>query len=258
MLRSNMASLPRFFIPPDRWNLANLALEAEEAHHCVSVMRRKTGDEIIAFDGQGHWAHARLASEVSSRLATLEILHSGTTTSPEVSLSLLQAIPKGSNMELIIEKAVELGVQHIHPVITAHTVVKLAGAEAAKKQVKWQRVALEACKQCGQNWQPIVHTPVTYDSVWEKLPPYDLKLVAAIQNDAVSLKKAVTSLQQPARTALIAIGPEGDFSDKEYQRARQFGCQPITLGPIILRVETAAMFCLSVLTHELAHQRSHV
>lgn len=237
--------------------MAPLALEGDEAHHSHAVMRRSIGDEVTIFDGTGRSALSKITS-TSSKRVELELLSMRQDAPPPVHISLLQAIPKGGNMELIIEKAVELGVQHIHPVTTAHTVVKLKGDEIAKKQSKWQRVALEACKQCGQNWLPVVHSPVSFDQVWSVLPAHDLRLIAALQPDARSLKDLISHLPTDPQQVLVAIGPEGDFSPAEYSLAREQNCRPITLGPIILRVETAAMFCLSVLAHELLlHQQHH-
>lgn len=231
-------------------------LEGNEAHHCASVMRRGVGDELTVFDGAGRSARTRI-THASPKRVELEVLESAQADPPPVQISLLQAIPKGGNMELIIEKAVELGVQHIHPVMTAHTVVKLKDGEIEKKQAKWQRMALEACKQCGQNWLPQVHAPMAFESCWPSLPQHDLRLIAALQTDSLSLKSVIRNQPTAPASVLVAIGPEGDFSDAEYVLSRSQGCQPITLGPIILRVETAAMFCLSVLTHELMLNRPH-
>lgn len=246
--------MARFHIPSSAWNPDALALTDDEARHCTQVMRRGPGDDIIAFNGAGAWARCRITSAAKNRVE-LACVSMESNPAPSVSIALLQAIPKAGNMELIIEKAVELGVSEIIPVFTERTVVKLDGKEAAKKLEKWQRLALEACKQCGQNWLPQVHPPQSFSMAWSQLPAHDLRLVAAIQEDAKSLKthlaaRHVSTSQLPA-SALIVIGPEGDFTPAEYALARQQGCLPTTLGPIILRVETAALFCLSVLNHEL-------
>jgi 16S rRNA (uracil1498-N3)-methyltransferase len=247
-------SLPRFHIPPDSWSPGTLALADDEARHCTHVMRRGVGDEIIAFNGVGGWARCRITTIARHRV-DLACETVAATPAPAVSLTLLQAIPKAGNMELIIEKAVELGSNAIVPVFTERTVVKLDAREAAKKREKWQRLALEACKQCGQNWLPHIHDPQPFETVWDRLPAHDLRLIAAIQDDARSFKgifhsDPVASARPPA-AVLMAIGPEGDFTPAEYALARKHGCEPVTLGSIILRVETAALYCLSVLAHEL-------
>jgi len=245
-------SLARFYIPPASWKVPTLFLEEDEASHCAGVMRRGVGDKIIVFNGEGAWAETEITTASKQRV-DLQVLHTGHTEPARTSLSLLQAIPKGSNMDLIIEKAVELGAAHIHPVMTSRTVVSLDGKDAAKKQAKWQRLALEACKQCGQNWLPEVHAPKKLSEVLKALPPQDLKLVAAIQEGAKPLKEILAdkAVPQPQRV-IMAIGPEGDFTPEEYALLADQAFLPMTLGPIILRVETASMFCLSVLRHELS------
>lgn len=246
-------SLPRFYIPPSSWDLANLVLTGDEARHCAQVMRRQVGDEIVVFNGGGARARASITA-IGKERVELKLEDSGETPPPVVGLSLLLAIPKGANMDLIIEKAVELGVNEILPVFSERTVVKLDARDSAKKREKWERIALEACKQCGQNWLPKVHVPLPFDAVWSTLPSHDLRFVAAIQEDAVPFKTALADARAqvyPPASALMVIGPEGDLTPAEYALARSQGCVPITLGAIILRVETAAMYCLSVLTHEL-------
>ena len=154
-------------------------------------------------------------------------------------------------MEWIIEKAVELGVNAIFPVLTERTVVKLDAKDAAKKQEKWQRVAIEACKQCGQNWLPKVHTPAPFLTALDSLPAHDLKIIAALQPDARALREITNLQSQITKSAAVTIGPEGDFTPDEYTTARERGYAPITLGPLVLRVETAALYALSILRYEL-------
>jgi 16S rRNA (uracil1498-N3)-methyltransferase len=254
-------SLPRFHIPPALWDPGTLTLTEDEARHCTQVLRRGVGDEVIAFNGAGDWARCRISASSKNRVE-LSCEAVGATSVPAVAITLLQAIPKAGNMELIIEKAVELGVNAVLPVFTERTVVKLDAKEAAKKREKWQRLALEACKQCGQNWLPRIHAPQSFDSAWSQLPSHDnlsppteLRLIAAIVPEAKRLFEILSSYPisfgKNLKSALVVIGPEGDFTPAEYQLAFDHGCHPLSLGPIILRVETAALYCLSILNHEL-------
>ena len=130
---------------------------------------------------------------------------------------------------------------------------------AAQKQSKWQQIAVEAAKQCGQNWLPKVHSPRKlaefFSSVEAGMSPADLQLIGSLQPGARHLKKILADYssehQRRPGSVLMLIGPEGDFTPAELALARSHSCHPITLGPIILRVETAAIYCLSILSYEL-------
>jgi 16S rRNA (uracil1498-N3)-methyltransferase len=250
--------MPRFFIPPAQWNLDALALTDPEAHHCQDVMRIKEGDRIAVFDGQGHEATAEVVSLTKGHVG-LKLLHHASSPQPPTEIVLGQAIPKGKNMDVILEKATELGAAGIVPLISERTIVRLSSEEASDKREKWERVVIEAAKQCGRNWLPAVHQPITPKAFFDSGEKFDLMLVASLQPDAKHLKTVLKDLaaDRPAplapklRRVLVLIGPEGDFTPAELALAKSAGCRPITLGPIILRTETAAIYCLSVLSHEI-------
>ncbi len=245
-------STPRFYIPPAQWNLDRLALEGDEAHHCLDVLRMSVGERVVVFDGGGREATCEIAATARQHVTLRHLQHAQTP--PLVcEIVLGQAVPKGKNMELIIEKATELGAAAIVPLLSERTVVKYDPDEAGKKKDKWQRVAIEAAKQCGQNWVPEVSAPVSPKAFFASAPKFDLMLVGSLQPDARSLKSVLAELPAGAslRRVFVAVGPEGDFTPAEIGLAKSAGCRPITLGPIILRTETAALYCLSVLAHEL-------
>ena len=154
----------RFYIPADQWNLENLVLGEEESHHCLDVMRCREGDRVVVFNGKGTESEAQI-TVTEKGAVELKSLIVNQTPKPPASLTLGQAIPKGKNMDLIIQKATELGAARIVPLISERTVVQLSGDDLAKKQQKWQRVVIEACKQCGQNWLPEVGVPCSVDVV---------------------------------------------------------------------------------------------
>jgi 16S rRNA (uracil1498-N3)-methyltransferase len=243
----------RFFLPAEALLSNAPALEGDEAHHCLNVLRNAPGDKIVVFDGRGNEATAQIES-ADKRRAVLKILHRAKSPSVACRLTLAQAVPKGKNMDLIIEKAVELGASAIVPLLSERTVVQLDADELAAKREKWQTVAREACKQCGQNWLPDVALPVSTKVFFEQQRPGGLLLIASLQSDSRPIKQVLAdSISQhgAVRDVTILVGPEGDFTPAEISLAKSNGCQPVTLGPIILRTETAAIYCLSVLGHEL-------
>jgi 16S rRNA (uracil1498-N3)-methyltransferase len=243
----------RFYLPPEHWT-DSLALTGAEAHHARNVLRLETGDKVVLFDGRGHEVTAEITSSDSAKM-TLRKLHEAQTPPLRCQITLGQAIPKGKNMDLIVQKAVEIGAAEIAPILSDRTVVRLDEESAASKQAKWQTVAIEAAKQCGQNWLPRVHVPQTMAQFFQQLRRFDLQLIGSLQSDAVHLKKILAeySAEHGDRptSVLMLVGPEGDFTPAELSLARSHGCRPITLGPIVLRVETASIYCLSVLSYEL-------
>ena len=245
----------RFYIPPDDWNPDALALSGTEAHHARNVLRLQPSHKVVLFNGRGREITAEILS-VDAREVALRKLHESTTQPLRCRITLGQAIPKGKNMDLIVQKAVEIGAAEIAPIISDRTIVRLDEEESAQKQAKWQTIAIEAAKQCGQNWLPEVKTPRTLAHFFADQHRFDLQLIGSLQSDALHLKQiladfTVAHQQQRPTNVLMLIGPEGDFTPAELNLARTHGCRPITLGPIILRVETAAIYCLSVLSYEL-------
>jgi 16S rRNA (uracil1498-N3)-methyltransferase len=244
----------RFYVAPDDWNPEAPSLSGSEAHHAGHVLRMATGDKIVLFNGAGREITAEIVSGDSATIH-LRKLHEAQTPPLRCRITLGQAIPKGKNMDLIVQKAVEIGAAEIAPILSDRTVVRLDEESAASKQAKWQTVAIEAAKQCGQNWLPQVHTPQTLAQFFQEHRRFDLQLIGSLQSDAVHLKKILAEYSaehgdRPA-SVLMLVGPEGDFTPAELSLARSQGCRPITLGPIVLRVETASIYCLSILSYEL-------
>lgn len=240
----------RFYLSPNEWNPDALVLREGEAHHARDVLRLKNGDRLVVFNGQGREITAEVV-DLSRDEIRLRKLHEAQSPPLKCRLTLGQAIPKGKNMDLIVQKAVEIGASEIAPLISERTIVDLTPNEAEAKRAKWQQVAIEAAKQCGQNWLPRVHPPRKLKDFFVDLPRQDLQLIGSLQSDAKHLKEILREDRQSLSSVLMMIGPEGDFTPAELALAKSSGCRPISLGPIILRVETAAIYCLSVLSYEL-------
>jgi 16S rRNA (uracil1498-N3)-methyltransferase len=247
----------RFYIPPENWHPDALALTGSDAHHCRDVLRMKRGEKLVLFNGCGREITAEII-DLGRNEIRLRKLHEAETPPLRCRIVLGQAVPKGRNMDLIVQKAVEIGADQIAPIISDRTVVQVDSESAVQKQAKWQQIAIEAAKQCGQNWLPRVHVPRRLAEFFDTATPslgFDLLLIGSLQPDAQRLKRILADYsnehQQRPQSVLMLVGPEGDFTPAELALARRHGCRPITLGPIILRVETAAIYCLSVLSYEL-------
>src|SRR5438270_1086661 len=197
----------RFYISPENWNPDALVLSGSEAHHARDVLRMKRGERAVVFNGRGREVTAEVV-DLTGQEVRLRKLH-GTETPPlRCRIALAQAIPKGKNMDLIVQKAVEIGAAEIAPLISERTIVDLGTKEAEQKQAKWQQIAIEAAKQCGQNWLPQVHAPQKLRDFFSAveagvltgkaphMPPgtaattaFDLRLIGSLQPDAIHLKE---------------------------------------------------------------------
>jgi 16S rRNA (uracil1498-N3)-methyltransferase len=246
----------RFFISPENWNPGTPTLTGSEAHHARDVLRMRVGEKLVLFNGRGHEITAEILDLGGDEIG-LRKLHEAETPPLQCRIVLGQAIPKGKNMDFIVQKAVEIGAAEIAPILSDRTIVQVDAESATQKQSKWQQIAIEAAKQCGQNWLPLVRTPRKLSELLTIAAeePFDLQLIGSLQPGARHLKKILLDYssehQHRPRSVLMLVGPEGDFTPAEVALAGRHSCQPITLGPIILRVETAAIYCLSVLSYEL-------
>jgi 16S rRNA (uracil1498-N3)-methyltransferase len=244
----------RFYVMPENWNADPPVLREAELHHARDVLRLEPGERVVVFNGRGHEIMAEI-TKVTRKEIQMRKLHETRVPPLRCEIMLAQAIPKGKNMDLIVQKAVELGAAKIAPIISDRTIVHLQDKEAVQKQAKWQQVAVEAAKQCGQNWLPTVQIPRKLSDFFDGIAPLQIRLIGSLQSDAVHLKTVLAEYESEHESrptsVLMCIGPEGDFTPAELNLARSHGCRPITLGPIILRVETAAIYCLSVLSYEL-------
>src|SRR3954453_9906590 len=150
----------RFYVAPENWRSDSPVLTGSEVHHCRNVLRLVVGDKVVIFDGRGRELTGEISSTDSAEIR-LRKLHDAQTPPLRCQITLGQAIPKGKNMDLIVQKAVEIGAAEIAPIISDRTVVRLDEESGVGKQTKWQTVAVEAGKQCGQNWFPQVPPPQT-------------------------------------------------------------------------------------------------
>jgi 16S rRNA (uracil1498-N3)-methyltransferase len=247
-------STRRFYISPEQWSRKPLMLDDAEGHHCVDVLRLGVGSRVVVFNGRGSQITAEITAIEKGKVYLKELI-AAKAEPLRCAITLAQAIPKGKNMDLILQKATELGVAKIVPLISDRTVVHLEEEESNKKQEKWKQVTIEAAKQSGQDRLPEIAGPITPKQFFAEFDRCELSLIASLQNDARSFKRVLANFQEQhgrrAKSVLILVGPEGDFTPAETSWAKSAGCIPVSLGPIVLRTETAAIYSLSVLAYEL-------
>ena len=244
----------RAFCTPPTAEPAELTLSADESHHLVTVNRARPGDPVVAFNGRGTEWTCTLASD-RKNAAVLAVRSRRQAPPLRGALTLAQALPTGAVMDAIVRKATELGAAAIVPLVSERTQVHLDGDRSDKKTGKWQTAALEAAKQCGNPFLPEIAPVQPAATFIAAAHGYDLKLIASLQPGAKSLKAVLAAFQaaqgRAPQKVLWLVGPEGDFSPAELDQAAACGFTPITLGPLVLRCETAATYALSVLRHEL-------
>ncbi len=244
----------RFHLPPEQCRGTHLTLTGSEAHHAANVLRLREGAAVTVLDGAGGVVACEVGT-VTKREVHLRVARTETIPAPPHRITLLLAVPKGKLIDSIIQKATELGVARVVPLLTERVVTHLDDDGAEAKAAKWQQVAIEATKQCGQAWLPKVEAPLTPKQWLARKEAFDLQLVGALRPGSRHPREVIRAFQQergvPPRTIAVWIGPEGDFTPAELDLAETAGARPITLGPLVLRVETAAIYCLSFLNYEL-------
>jgi 16S rRNA (uracil1498-N3)-methyltransferase len=234
-----------------------IALSDDETHHLVAVNRARIGDTVVAFDGDGREWTCRLEA-AGKREARLSVIESRIYTRLPWSIALGQSLPKGKCMDSIVRKATEIGAAEILPLVGDRTEVQLEAEREETKLAKWRAAAIEAAKQCGNPFIPRILPVQRASALMRSTSEYDMRLLASLQPDARSLRTALAGYEavhgQPPRRVLWLVGPEGDFSPAEVELSRENGFEPITLGPLVLRCETAAVCALAILSYELSNR----
>ncbi|MGH7953639.1 MAG: RsmE family RNA methyltransferase [Limisphaerales bacterium] len=244
----------RFFLSPENCKGNSLRLDGREAHHALHVLRLKRGDFVTVLDGVGN--EFLCTVENSSRDSVALVAREKNFTPPlPCQITLLQALPKGKIIESVIQKSVELGAHRVVPILSKRIVAQLDDDSAEIKREKWQTVAIEAIKQCGAAWLPKIEAPTTIEKFPARKEKFDLALVGSLQKERRHPREILCEFEKTKgrlpKTVGVWIGPEGDFTLGELKAIQDSGALPISLGHLVLRVETAAIYCLSFLNYEL-------
>jgi 16S rRNA (uracil1498-N3)-methyltransferase len=244
----------RFYLPPEECKGGTLVLTGGEAHHALHVLRVRPKEQVTIQDGAGQEFLCEVQAKERAQVL-LRILDRKVHPNPAWHITLCQALPKGKIIESIIQKATELGVSRIVPLLSERVVADINEKAARDKQAKWQTVAVEAIKQCGAAWLPQVCMPATPAHFLANPDRAELALIASLQPGSRHPREYFNAFRQKHKRApksiQLWIGPEGDFAPGEIERIESGGALPITLGPRVLRTETAATYCLSIVNYEL-------
>lgn len=229
----------RFFAEPGRCQGSEIELDERESQHLAQVLRAREGEKITVLNGAGG-VYECAVTKLSKKRVTVTIEARKQVAPLPYELILFQAIPKGKIMDWIVQKATELGAKKIVPIITERTVVEIEKGHAASKVEKWQAVAIESIKQCGSPYLPKIVEPVPFHKALASRGGA-FAIAASLQRGAREISEV--EVKSPCQ---IWIGPEGDFTTNEVDQLVASGVQPITLGPLVLRCDTAAVCALAL------------
>ena len=241
-----MSSLSKFFVPREQITNKRVVLTGSDVSHIRTVLRLKAGDSIQVISDSDKWLTVRLV-EVKSKEIHGEVIASDTmNVESPLAVHLGQALTKANKFDAILRKSVELGVRSVTPLVTERCVVKILPTKRGNKTERWKKISLESSKQCGRSQVPQVADNIeTLETFCSNNKEQDLKLVFWELEEKKSLKDL--KLEVEPRSVAVLIGPEGGFSLAEIEKVRQYGFQTVSLGPRILRAETAPVVALALL-----------
>jgi 16S rRNA (uracil1498-N3)-methyltransferase len=219
-------------------------IEGSAANHIMRVLRLRDGDALTLFDGQGGEYGARITGFSKSSVQATVQEHRDVERESRLELTLAQGISRGERMDWVMQKATELGVARIVPVITERTVVKLDEKQGARKVEHWRGIVIAACEQSGRNRVPEVAAPCAFHEVLRKDERAGRKLLLSPMGSLNARELALTG------TATLLVGPEGGLSQDEQELAIDAGFEQVRMGPRVLRTETAAIAALTILQHD--------
>lgn len=242
----------RFYVSADQLAEKEVFISGGDVNHIKNVLRLEVGDWIVACDGNGTDYVSQIQSICSDEVVTSIEKVQPTGTELPVRITLFQGMPKKDKLELIIQKAVELGACEIVPVMTKRTVVKLSEEKKINKRLeRWQSIAYAAAKQCDRGIIPTVHKPVSYEEALAMADQLDYNVIPYELQTGMEEARKIVDQACKQRSLGIFIGPEGGFEPEEVERAMTRNIHPMTLGKRILRTETAGMALLSILMFQM-------
>jgi 16S rRNA (uracil1498-N3)-methyltransferase len=239
----------RYFVNEENIRGNNIYITGSDVTHMSRVLRLKTGDKINIVDNNGILYECEILEINDSKIKTLITDIINDSNEPSIDITLYQGLPKGDKFEFVIQKAVELGVKEIVPLITSRVVVKLDEKSSVSKLDRWQKISNEASKQCNRTYIPSIIKPVKIEKIKELLLKHDLIILAYEAEKNKTLRALIKNYNNPKNVGII-IGPEGGFSQNEVDNLVSNNANCVSLGKRILRTETAGLSVISVLMYE--------
>lgn len=240
--------MPRFYIPNPRIENGMLRVEGDEVKHIRKVLRLKTGDDVLIFDGLGKELEGTIVEEGRSSILVKIQRHLTPKGDSPLELTMAQSLLKGEKMDYLIQKATELGVKAIIPFWSSRSVPHLEKPKRLTRQHRWQKIAIEASKQSGRGIIPRIDSLLKYSDMLYAASTFPLRFILC-ERDGIRLKEALGRSEEKAKIFFV-VGPEGGFSQDEIKEAREEGFIAVTLGGRILRAETASLCFLSIVQYE--------
>jgi len=229
-----------------------LVLPSQAAEHLTRVLRLPPGAPFTLFNGAGGEFSAALQETTGKRVSARVLAHTLVERESPLQVTLLQGIARGERMDLIVQKATELGVSRIVPVLADRSIVKLDAKQRTRKREHWQAIAVSACEQCGRNRLPEVDEPLALGDAIAALPPGDSRFLLAADGET---SLAVSAQRNPHSPVVLLIGPEGGLAENERMHARAQGFSACRMGPRVMRTETAGLAALALLQAVLGDLR---
>lgn len=246
--------MQRFFVVPEQVRETEIDIIGADVNHITKVLRMKAGEELFVSDGENNLYQCAIQEIISDKVIVEIIEKVEVTTELSSKIYLFQGLPKADKMDLIVQKAIELGVHEIIPVLTKRSVVKLDEKKAKKKVERWNVIAESAAKQAGRGYIPVVKEVMKYESALVYAKGLDVRLIPYELANDMHVTKEIISNIRTGQSLGVFIGPEGGFEREEIDNALNLQAQPITLGKRILRTETAGLAILSILMYQLENE----
>ncbi|HQA60249.1 MAG: 16S rRNA (uracil(1498)-N(3))-methyltransferase [Tepidanaerobacteraceae bacterium] len=244
--------MPRLFVFEKLAIGDEIVIAGEEAHHIIRVLRLGPGHSVSISDGKSVESLGVISDiDIRDTKIKIRILDQNKSKETKPFITLLQALPKGEKFDWIIQKSTELGVSKIIPVITQRTIVNILPSKLERRMERWNKIAIEAAKQSLRMDIPQIGELSTFDASLREVEKHHLSIIPWEQEKELSIRKALKSIDGTVTKVAVFIGPEGGFSPEEVKKAKEMGAVSVSLGPRILRTETAAIAVCSILMYEL-------